>query len=83
MPHRPLVSAKGYRLRCKATAPLQVNGAPSAFEGFDQASSERESLLETQVTGLRQQLDAKDAELVELRQQTGEIAVSFCSDPHL
>lgn len=83
MPHCPLLSAKICRLRCKATAPLQVNRASSAFEGFDQASSERESLLETQVTGLRQQLDVKDAELVELRQQTGEIADCSCSDPHL
>ena len=48
------------------------------FEGFVEASSEREALLETQLTGLRQQLDAKDAELLELRQQKGQSAGCIC-----
>ena len=42
-----------------------------AFETFEPASNERESLLETQLSALWEQLSSQDVELAQLRQQSG------------
>ena len=46
----------------------------ASVEDFAPQFSEPDSLLEAQLNALREQLSAKDAEIVHLRQQAGESA---------
>lgn len=44
-----------------------------AFDAFQPAASEREALLEAQLSAVREQLRSRDAEVAELKERLGEL----------